>query len=295
MDLGFNTQPHFTNWIVARGLLQSKFVLVDVGVQGGIHPRWKALGPFLQVYGFDPLAETIEPLVQGAEPNHHYFAAALGDVDGERDLHVPEVLPASSFFPREAAQDQARMTIDSGNWAASKLRRVPMRKLDTVTQQWPHPIDFIKIDCEGFEPAVVAGGRASIAQALGVESEIGFSSIHWPQTHFSAVYDQLVPLGFRLSDLSFNRVPFADYLRRAAELGRERAGERSVSTPGTFAILFSRSLAMSKQAPTSDQVIKGAIIFELYGMLDAAYDLLQVFSATLPPQAGAGADLLIPT
>jgi|SRR5215469_11243537 len=295
MDLPYNTQPRFTWWVVEHALLQTKFVLVDVGVQGGIHPRWNALGNFLQVYGFDPLTEAIEPLTRSTEPNHEYFSTALGDYDGERKLFVPSVLPAASFFPRDAEQDQARMTIDAGNWAETKTRRVPVRRLDTLSQHWPHNIDFLKLDCEGFEPAVLAGAKNSTAQALAIETEMGFSSIHWPQTHFSAVYDQLVPYGFRLSNLAFNRVSFSSYLQRATLLGRDQAAEASVSIPGTFAVLFSRSLMLSKQTPTSDQVLKSAIIFELYGMLDAAYDVLEVFKAVLPPGILESADLLIPS
>jgi hypothetical protein len=107
-----------------------------------------------------------------------------------------------------------------------------------------------------------------------------------------AVYDQLVPYGFRLSNLAFDRISFSSYFQRAKELGRDRATDASVSVPGTFAMLFSRSLILSpRQTPTPDQVLKSAIIFELYGMLDAAYDVLEVFKAVLPL---AKADLLIP-
>ena len=99
------------------------------------------------------------------------------------------------------------------------------------------------------------------------------------------------------SNLAFNRVPFSSYFQRAKELGREQAAEASVSTPGTFAVLFSRSLTLARQTPTSDEVLKSAIIFELYGMLDAAYDVLEVFKAVLPPalRMHESADLLIPS
>jgi hypothetical protein len=60
-------------------------------------------------------------------------------------------------------------------------------------------------------------------------------------------------------------------------------------------MLFSRSLILSpRQTPTPDQVLKSAIIFELYGMLDAAYNVLEVFKAVLPPGICESADLLIP-
>ena len=91
-----------------------------------------------------------------------------------------------------------------------------------------------------------------------------------------------MPHRFRLSDLAFNRVPFGSFLERARSLGREPA---TISFPGTFQILFSRSLTIAKVTPSRDEVLKAAIIFELYGMVDVAYDLLQVFGSIFPPSA----------
>jgi hypothetical protein len=101
MDCGRRAAPHprFTEWVVRKGLLESPFVFIDVGVQGGIHPRWLHLGPSLRVYGFDPLEETIGPLTRLNLPNHTYQAIALGDADGERDFFVPgESFPRLHFF-----------------------------------------------------------------------------------------------------------------------------------------------------------------------------------------------------
>ena len=42
-------------------------------------------------------------------------------------------------------------------------------------------------------------------------------------------------------------------------------------------------------------MLKSAIIFELYGMADSAYDVLQCFASAFPPSVNlqAGADALI--
>src|SRR5262249_42081365 len=83
-DLHYNQRTRFTEWVMRRGVLETTFTLVDVGVQGGIHPRWNALGSALRVYGFDPLEEAIAPLVRLNLANHEYSAIALGDQAGER-------------------------------------------------------------------------------------------------------------------------------------------------------------------------------------------------------------------
>ena len=51
-----------THWVVRNGYLRSPFVLVDIGVLGGISVRWQHLGDCLEVHGFDLLEEAIAPL-----------------------------------------------------------------------------------------------------------------------------------------------------------------------------------------------------------------------------------------
>lgn len=90
-------------FIVKSGALDSPFVLVDVGVRGGIHPRWLPLKPAGEIYGFDAIAE-------GPSPNsrHYYFKLALGDYDGECSIpHVMPTSPTNCWF-RSAATISAR-------------------------------------------------------------------------------------------------------------------------------------------------------------------------------------------
>jgi hypothetical protein len=43
-ELYHNVTPLFTQWVVQTGYLHEPFVVIDVGVQGGLHPRWEYLG-----------------------------------------------------------------------------------------------------------------------------------------------------------------------------------------------------------------------------------------------------------
>src|SRR3989442_9419371 len=40
----------------------SRFVLLDVGVSGGLDPRWRLWEPVLVAHGFDPIVDEIERL-----------------------------------------------------------------------------------------------------------------------------------------------------------------------------------------------------------------------------------------
>src|SRR5690348_5683697 len=62
MDLSYNPRPRFTEWAIKSRLLSSPFVVVDVGVLGGISHRWKHFGDYLEAHGFDVLDEAIAPL-----------------------------------------------------------------------------------------------------------------------------------------------------------------------------------------------------------------------------------------
>jgi len=51
MDLYHHTNPLFTKWIVDNELLEEAFTVMDVGCQGGPHPRRKVLGDFVDFHG----------------------------------------------------------------------------------------------------------------------------------------------------------------------------------------------------------------------------------------------------
>jgi hypothetical protein len=66
MDLYHHDQVPFTRWVISEGLLHEPFVVVDVGVQGGEHPRWGLLGEQVRVYGFDAISEAIDRITAAA-------------------------------------------------------------------------------------------------------------------------------------------------------------------------------------------------------------------------------------
>ncbi len=291
MELIRNLDAPFTRWVTAERFLEQPFVLIDVGVQDGISTRWAALGDQLRVYGFDPLAEAIAPLEAANRPGHRYFAMALGDEDGERELYVQGNTTATSFY----AQAPSRYEVSDTVWRSQGVRRVPIARLDTLYANGAVPrADFIKLDCEGFEPEVLKGARRFLAESpiLGADMETSFNvSPILKDTHFWASYEPLLRRSLLVFDLRFNRVPRASYAERVRTARSGVAMVGGTHRPATCNFLFARDLVQERDSPDSfaqppappsaDEVLKTAVVLELYGLVDCAYDLLLAFEATL--------------
>jgi len=272
MDIFFNTNPEFTQWMVSTGALHETFVVIDVGVLGGESPRWQFLGDHLVVHGFDAIEEVIDDLsaknAKAANKTYHWLA--IGNEDGEREFFFKSSNPTNSSFYKVPDPDlQSRM--------------VPIRKLDTLFREGVIPnADFLKVDVEGFERDVFFGARELLAAGtLGVEAETNFSTSEtYPNTHFGLIQDVLLQHGMFVFDLNFNRVPWAAYqearsLRNLPPLPSDGTGK-----PATFNVLFCRDVTAERDGslyypklpprPSVDQILKTMSIYELHGLNDIA-------------------------
>ena len=300
MELHDNLDAPLTRWLVRERLLPKPFVLVDVGVHGGIAGRWEALGDQLSVYGFDALEEVIAPLKAASRPDHHYFAMALGEKDGAQSLYVKSNQYEASFY------SQARTQFDNHKvaWQEENVRQVPVRSLDSLFDEGlVPPADFIKFDCEGFEPEVLKGAERFLEASplLGADLETNFNvSPVLTETHFWSTYQPLLHRRLMVFDAAFNRVPRASYSKHIEDLYPAGAEAPGRFRPGTWNILFARDLIQDCESPSSypwmpnvlvdaDVVLKSIIILELYGLLDWAYDYLVAFRDVLSPHVDVDA------
>src|SRR4051812_24691142 len=196
MDLPYNNSPNLTRTLMKCGLLKQPFVVVDVGVYGGEHPRWDILSDKLYLYGFDARSEAINPLVQQSvgSTRRFYFNSAIGDEDGIREFQIVENVASSSFYISSSTPSTARA--------------VPIRKIDSlIADNTIKPPDFMKVDVEGFEKYVFMGAANALdTSIIAVEFETNFNhSPEYPTGHFAMIHDILRPRGFFLADMTFDR------------------------------------------------------------------------------------------
>jgi FkbM family methyltransferase len=277
---------------VDEEILAEKFTVIDVGCQGGPHPRWKALGDFVDFHGFDPIEEVVDRLAAAHRhlPNYRFYPVALGNEDGRRDFYVRSDSFSSSFY---APGEPALLDEVEGSGIRRGARTVEIRKLDTLSAEArvPHA-DYIKMDCEGFEDEVLlgAGGYLAASAPLCVVTETNFhaSPAHL-HTHFSTVNELLLPHGLRVFDLSYVRSPHPYYTAALSGTQETVASIRSlrvVGRPTTFDFVFCRDLVAERDWPQSylvkplpyhapgvDKLIKAMINLELHGLMDCAVEI----------------------
>jgi FkbM family methyltransferase len=284
MDLYHNSSAPFTNWIIKNGLLQEKFVVIDIGCQGGEHPRWKLLGDQVEFFGFDPIEEVIAGLRRDALPGRTYFEFALGESDEEREFFVSDNTFSSSFFGGGPGALNGSPEIARGR------RMVPMRRLDGLFATGVIPTaDYIKLDCEGFEPYILRGARDYLAASrlVCVTTETGFNSA------FCELKDILAKYRLLVFDVNTVPTPRASYDVALREHPWPEpnplcdAPHLHVGSPGTLDVVFCPDLvAEAARSPNSatpavDRLIKAMINFELHGLMDTAFDIAVHFRGAL--------------
>jgi FkbM family methyltransferase len=301
VELYNNDTPAFTAWVVENDLLEEPFVVVDVGVQGGPHPRWKHLKDKVRIYGVDAIPEVIEGLNAHKQPNETYFATALGDEEGTRDFYVRgdgSSYYGSSFY--EKASDLG----GRGELKPGVLTKVPITRLDTLFAKGViSPADHIKVDCDGHDPEVIRGAQRYLAQSnvVCVIIETAFIvSPQYPRSHFVAISDVLTANRLRVFDLALMRTARPSYVAAKAlhpwpaPDPMNDAPDLDVGAPGTIDALFCRDFVSEQVTPknfvtipgamtepTTDKVIKSMINFELHGLMDCAVELAEHFRPLL--------------
>lgn len=187
--------------------------IVDVGANiGQFTAAAQATWPAARVLAFEPLPNAAGALRRRRGVEVHQIA--LGDHDGTTVFYPHAYSLSSSTLPVVAGvQDRA--------WAReSQPIEVPMRRLDTVLdgQSLAGPV-LLKLDVQGLEPAVLAGGPTTLKHVDALLVEVAFERSYQNQPLFPEVHRVLAdagwgdiqPLDWRLEG---GRIVEADFLYR---------------------------------------------------------------------------------
>lgn len=160
--------------------------IVDIGANpiDGPAPYAPLLAAGLAtVIGFEPQEDELARLVAAKSEGETYLPYAVGD-GGELPLHLCAYSGwTSTLRPDPRSLDLFRMF--GTNPTITGEITVSTRRLDDIAEVGP--IDYLKIDIQGGEPAVFRNGRAKLANVLMVQSEISFFPLYERQPPFGEI------------------------------------------------------------------------------------------------------------
>ena len=146
-----------TKW--ARTLLPVGGAFLDVGAHAGYFSLLASnrVGPSGRVFAIEPNPRTFATLerhlTQNAVSNVHAVMCGLAGADGVLALHLPP-----------SQLDYNATMLPRAGWTRTE---VPVRRLDDCVREWKiNRIDLMKIDVEGAEPLVLAGGTDALRRGI---------------------------------------------------------------------------------------------------------------------------------
>jgi FkbM family methyltransferase len=184
-------------------------VAVDVGCHKGAYTYWmrRSVGPTGAVFCFEPQPKQVDYLRQAFSAmrydNVSIVPMAASDQCGEMQLYMPEgagLTHAASLEPRNehlgARSEKKTGDSDSrSSLLAPRSLTVPVTTLDDFFKDQNRKPNFLKIDVEGHELAVLQGGRATL-EKLRPSILIECEARHRPDGDVRPVFDFLQSLGY---------------------------------------------------------------------------------------------------
>lgn len=170
--------------------------IIDVGAsKGNFSLQFHKIFPTAKIYAFEPLAgcsEIIHKKMEGVN-NFKLFSIALSSFSGESKFFRSSYSGASSLIKMASLQKEI--------FPATAGETIENIKVDTMDNVFsvvalPEPI-LIKLDVQGTEDRVIAGGGKIFSKAKVVITETSFQKLYEGQPLFNDINRQLEALGFK--------------------------------------------------------------------------------------------------
>jgi FkbM family methyltransferase len=291
-----NMKMRLGPYVVRQQLLEGQSIkYMDVGARGGIHEVFRQIQGGLQVIGCEPdinECRKLNAFFKSRGINVSLYPYAMHDKDGKHVINISQFPYSSGIFAADPAFMHRLSEINDNN-----LRVVDHVIMDTTTidnmlkQENLAPIDFLKIDTEGSEHCVLKGALNQLRgpYMLGVESEFWTGPIK-NSDNLSIIHDLLTHLGFYLFDINIGRYTRRSFPRGYMTVDKRSGQSRTIHPQNCGQILTGDVVYLRDPVWEITQgvhrfiwndvnVLKMAILYELYMLSDCAVELLQAYQA----------------
>jgi FkbM family methyltransferase len=179
-------------WLTNAGIN----TILDVGANiGQSTVTFAKVFPDARIYAFEPIPDCYEKLKMKFADNKNISTIniALGAEPGELNLELNDYSPSSSFLKMHRRHTEA-----FPNTIVNRTVKLPLDTLDNVASNFclQEPI-LAKIDVQGFEDKVIAGGQETIMKCHFVILETSFDTLYEGQPLFHDIYNLIVNMGFK--------------------------------------------------------------------------------------------------
>jgi FkbM family methyltransferase len=174
-------------------------LVLDVGANRGQYAaELRAHGYGGRIVSFEPLSVAHESLKLAARGIPGWTVAprmAIGDSDGEIDIHVAGNSLSSSILDMLPAHERAA---PGSAYVASEA--VPLKRLDGVAGEFLAGSRrvLLKIDTQGYEDRVLAGAAGLLDRVAAIQTELSLVPLYAGQRLFDEMRARIEALGFVL-------------------------------------------------------------------------------------------------
>jgi FkbM family methyltransferase len=171
--------------------------IVDLGAAGGIEPRWSKISNYLEYYGFEPDARTIQKKPKNKFKTYNVIPNLISNKSMDSALNISREEGKSSIY-------KPNLEFLSRFPSSSRFEIVDSLKLRTSTldESINTEIDFIKLDIQGGELNALKGAEKLLGNVLGIETEVEFKDLYKSQPLFGDVDNFLSMNNFEFIDFT---------------------------------------------------------------------------------------------
>lgn len=172
--------------------------VLDIGANvGQFAKEIRSSLPESQIYSFEPLKECFTVLAKEFEADTKFkaFNYALGEKANQTIIHKSAYSPSSSILNMSLTHKEL-----FPHTKEHTTEKIEIKRLDDITDSLGLEKEIlIKVDVQGFEDKVIAGGEQTFKKARAVIIETSFTELYENQPSFDSIYEKLKSLGFKYS------------------------------------------------------------------------------------------------